>query len=284
MRRPLLRLSNFNIQTQLVVYYTIFTLLTVGAVIYFSYAQAVKSLEATVEDKLSVIAKAKMDNLDRWVDEQQRNAVFLANLPELRSLSGLLLDPNSSTDNRIIAQQQLIDLLTIVVQRTSDFQDIQIMDLSGKIAVSTIPRNIGILQADQPFFREGSSKTFTQPFYKSSLLNEITLTIATPLFDTAQRRVGVLVLHSNMERVDEIMHETPGMNESIQSYLITTNRQIITDAPILLENPGRADSFGIFSVLARQEGSASYTNQYGVPVIGKYLWMPKHNAGSNRVA
>ncbi|HSJ86712.1 MAG TPA: PAS domain S-box protein [Anaerolineales bacterium] len=279
MRRPLLRLSNFNIQTQLVVYYTIFALLAVGAVIYFSYAQAVKSLEATVEDKLSIIAKAKMDNLDRWVDEQQRNAVFLANLPELRSLSGRLLDPNSSTDNRNIAQQQLIDLLTIVVQRTSDFQDIQIVDLSGKIAVSTIPRNIGILQADQPFFREGSSKTFTQPFYKSSLLNEITLTIATPLFDTAQRHVGVLVLHSNMERVDEIMHETPGMNESVQSYLITPDRQIITDAPILLENPGRADSFGIFSVLARQEGSASYTNQYGVPVIGKYLWMPKHNAG-----
>ncbi|MGE5642496.1 MAG: cache domain-containing protein [Byssovorax cruenta] len=215
-------------------YYITFALITVSAVIYFSYVQAVKSLEATVEDKLSVIAELKVDNLDRWVAEQQRHAVFLANLPELRSLSGQLLDPNSAAAVRNAAQQQLIELLTIVMQRTADFQDIQIVDRSGKIVVSMIPGNIGMSQADQPFFREGSSKTFIQPFYKSTVLNGVTLTIATPLFDPTQRRMGVLALHYNMKRVDEIIHENPGLNETVQSYLITPDRQIITDDPVLL--------------------------------------------------
>src|SRR5215216_7227319 len=121
MRRLSLKHPKFNIQTQLVVYYITFALISVSTVIYFSYIQAVKSLEATVEDKLSVIAELKVDNLDRWVDEQQRNAVFLANLPELRFLSGQLLKPGSTAQGKAVARQELIELLTIVVQRTSDF-------------------------------------------------------------------------------------------------------------------------------------------------------------------
>ena len=209
----------------------------------------------------------KVDNLDRWVDEQQRNAVFLANLPEMRSISGQLLESDAPLDEKDNARQELIELLTLVVQRTSDFQDIQIIDMNGEIAVSMIPNNIGISQADQSFFREGISKTFIQPFYKSSLLHEITLTIATPLFDDAQRRVGVLVLHYNMKRVDEIIHENPGMNEVVQSYLIAPEGEMITNDPILLKNSNHPESLAILSALKGQEGSASYTNQYGVPVI-----------------
>jgi PAS domain S-box-containing protein len=279
MRRSLLKLPNFNIQTQLVVYYITFALITVSAVIYFSYIQAAKSLEATVEDKLSVIAELKVDNLDRWVDEQQRNAVFLADLPELRSLSGELLDPNSSAEDRNTAQHRLRELLTIVAHRSADFQDIQIVDRSGEIVVSMIPRNIGVSQADQPFFQEGINKTFTQPFYESPLLNGITLTIATPLFDATQKRVGLLALHYNMKRVEEIIHENPGMNETVQTSLIMPDRQMITDNPTSLENSKQPDSFGILSVLAGKEGSASYTNHDGLSVIGKYVWMPEHNVG-----
>lgn len=259
-------------------YYTTFALITLSAVIYFSYTQAVKSLQATIEDKLGVIAELKMDNLNLWVDEQQRNAIFLASLPELRSLSGQLLDSNSSEADRAVAQRELTDLLTIIVQRTADFQDIQIIDMNGEIAVSMIPGVNGASQADEPFFIEGTSKTFTQPFYESDLLGGITLTVSTPLFDDLQKRVGVLALHFNMKRVDAIIRENPGMNETVESYLIRSDHKVITNDPIILIQAQDPESFATLLELKGEDGSASYTNHNGVPVIGKYFWMEKHNA------
>jgi PAS domain S-box-containing protein len=246
--------------------------------VYISYKQTIGSLEATVEDKLSVIAALKIDNLNRWVDDQQRNAVFLANLPELRSLSGQLLGPNASKEERDIARQELTTLLTVIVQRTADFQDIQIIDMNGKVAVSMIPGLNGVSQADQPFFTEGISKTFTQPFYQSDLLHGITFTVATPLFDNSQKRVGVLALHFNMKRVDAIIQENLGMNESVQSYLITADHHIITNDPVLLTNSQNPELFAGLPALTTKERSATYTSHNGVPVIGQYYWLEKNNA------
>ncbi len=277
MRRLFAKLHRFNIQTKLVVYYTTFALITLGAVVIISYNQAVDSLESTVEDKLSVIAGLKINSLDHWVDEQQRNVVFLASLPELRFLSGQLLDSNSPEEERNAARAELTDLLTVIVQRTADFQDIQIIDMNGKIAVSMIPGINGTSQADQPFFIEGVSQTFTQPFYESSLLGRITLTVSTPLFDNSQKRVGVLALHFNMKRVDDIIRENPGMNEAVKSYLITSDHHIITNDPILLANSRNPDSFANLPALTGKEDSTSYADHNGVSVIGKYYWLEKHN-------
>lgn len=278
MRHLFAKFQNLKIRTRLVAYYSTFALITVGTVIYFSYAQVVKSIQTTLENELDVIAELKMDSLDRWVDEQQRNAVFLASLPELRSLSGQLLDPNTSAEKRDTARESITELLTIIVQRTSDFQDIQIIDMNGVVVVSIDPKNTDISQVDQSFFSEGISKTYTQPFYASDLSEGITLTVSTPLFDTSHMRVGVLALHYNMKRVDEIIRKNPGMKDAVNSYLITSDRQVITDDPLLLANFRGLDSFAIQSALSGHEGIESYTNHNGTPVIGKYSWVDKYNA------
>src|SRR5215213_11927978 len=100
MYRLLSPFQRLTIQTKLIVYYVTFALVMLATVTYFSYRQAVQSLRSTVEDKLGVIAELKIDSLTRWADEQQRNAVFLSSLPELRSLAGKLLDQESSQSDR----------------------------------------------------------------------------------------------------------------------------------------------------------------------------------------
>ncbi len=173
MQRLISIFQRLKIQTKLVVYYITFAVITVAAVIYFAYTQAIQSLQITVEDKLNTVAELKRDSLSQWVDEQQRNAVFLASLPELRSLSGELLNPELYIQDQ--ARTKLTKLLNVIVQRTADFQDIQIIDLDGQIVISAIPEIIGTFQQDQPFFIQGRSQTFTQPFYYSDLLGESVL-------------------------------------------------------------------------------------------------------------
>jgi hypothetical protein len=92
---PLLRdMKKTKIQTKLVAHFGIFATLTIAMVAYFTYTQAAQILELSVEDKLNTIAQLKRDSLNQWVDEQQRAAIFLSSLPELRNLSGTMLDPN----------------------------------------------------------------------------------------------------------------------------------------------------------------------------------------------
>ncbi len=267
-----------KIQTRLVIYYVTFAVITVVTVIYFAYTQATYSLQTTVEDKLNTVAELKKDSLNQWVDEQQRNIIFLSSLPELRSLSGKLLNPEWPLEDRIGAHDELTKLLNIIVQRTADFQDIQIMDLKGHIVVSVIPTLVSVSQEDQPFFLEGVNKTFTQTFYHSKLLGSPTLTVSTPLFDDAQKRVGVLALHFNMKRVDTIMHEDPQLaNESVKTHLVDSTYQVVTDDPILLAQETSLHSPAIDLALKGEQGSSSYINHNGVQVIGEYLWIDDQN-------
>ncbi len=277
MRQLLFPQNRFSIQARLVFYYTTFALIILLTMIYFSYTQAVQSLHATVDDKLSTIAALKIDSLHQWMDEQQRNAIFLGSLPELRSMAGELLGDTSTAEEKSAAQNELEKLLTIIVQRTADFQDIQIIDLKGNIAVSMIPSNTGKSQADEPFFIQGITKTFTQSFYKSELLGRTTLTVATPLFNNSQKRVGILALHFNMKRVDDIFRKEMGTNEAIQSYFFNSNHELITYDPLILTQSQAPDSYAIFSALNGQKGSATYVNQNGVHVIGKYFWLKDQN-------
>jgi PAS domain S-box-containing protein len=267
-----------KIQTRLVIYYVTFAVITVVMVIYFAYTQATYSLQTTVEDKLNTVAELKKDSLNQWVDEQQRNAVFLSSLPELRVLSGKLLNTESPLKERMMAHTELTKLLNIIVQRTADFQDIQIMDLKGYITVSVIPTLVGVSQADQPFFLEGVNKTFTQPFYHSKLLDGTTLTVSTPLFDDAQKRVGVLALHFNMKRVDIIMHEDPQLaNESVKTHLVDSSYRVVTDDPILLAQGTSLHSPAIDLALKGEKGSSAYIDHNGLPVIGEYMWIDDQN-------
>src|SRR5215208_3249454 len=107
MHRVVEQFQRFKIQTQLVVYYIAFVLFTLSTLVYFSYKQAVTSIQTTTEDKLQLIAASKKDSLDRWVNDQQKNAIFLASLPDLRSLSGELLHPNSSIEEKDVADKEL---------------------------------------------------------------------------------------------------------------------------------------------------------------------------------
>jgi len=272
------RSQKLKIQTRLITYYVVFAILTVASVAYFAYAQAENSLRSSVQDKLETVAELKVDFLDEWEDEQQSNAILLGSLPELRLLAGVLLDPKSSVADQVHARQQLTSLVVLLTQRTTDFQDVQILDQHGTIVVSASPLNVGKSQLSQIFFIEGQTRIFTQQFYQSDLFGKPTLTVATPLFDDSNKRVGVLALHFNMRRVDGIIQEDQHLNEPIQSYLITPRHTIITDDVLTLSRSSEFKSMAIDAALAGLEGTASYINHDGVPVIGRYLWLKNQNA------
>lgn len=268
-----------KIRTRLVIYYIAFAVATIAAVNYFAYTQATRSLETAVVDRLNTVAELKRDSLDQWVDGRQRDAESLASLPEMRSLAGPLLAPTSALQSGEIVRRELMKLLAVAIRPTEDFQDIQIINLDGQVVASLRPDLVSVSQSDQPFFIHGLNETFIQNFYHSDLLGGTVLTVATPLLNDSQERVGVLALHFNMKRVDEIIYgDQESTNESVKTYLVDSNRGLIANGPLTPAQATSLQSSAIDLALKGKPGSSSYISHTGVEVIGVYLWLEDRNA------
>ena len=75
-----LRARSRGFTARLVLTFLALSLLMVGIVGVVSYARARSSLETSVFARLSAAAQLKSDSVDRWIDEQRRNVVFVAGL------------------------------------------------------------------------------------------------------------------------------------------------------------------------------------------------------------
>ena len=154
------------------------------------YIRATGDLTDAIYDRLGAVAAVKADAIDRWVDEQSRNVVFVSSMPGVGDNARTYLDPAAPASARSQAAAELRADLKTVVSKTADAEEIYILDLSGTIQLSTLAQDEGKSQADQPFFKGGASQTTVQNVYISSLTNQPTMTVATPLFDHAALASG----------------------------------------------------------------------------------------------
>ena len=74
------RFRGRSLVARLVLTFLALSLLMVGIVGTVSYLRARSSLETLVFDRLDAAEQLKADALDRWIDEQRRNVVFVAGL------------------------------------------------------------------------------------------------------------------------------------------------------------------------------------------------------------
>ena len=265
-----------SLMARLVSYYLLLSIATVSLVGVVVYYQATQSLKQSVFDRLHAAAVLKEDSLRRWVDEQRRNLVFIAWLPEVRQQAGILIANSSSTPSFQEAYQVLADYLNYVVTSVSDAEVLSILDLDGNVLLSTDKESEGRSYADQSYFIQGRTNIYVQTFYSSPENGQPIITVATPLFDENRRRVGVLVGHLNMERVDRIILERTGLGESGETYLVTSEYKF-GSAEMLkrLEYSiqGTVHSEGIEAALQGRDGEGLYLDYRGEAVIGVFYWI-----------
>lgn len=258
-----------KIQTRLVVSYLAFAGITVAAVIYFAYAQASQALQHAGEDRLTAVVKLKRDGISQWVTEQQLDTEFLANLPEIQSLAGQVFSPDGSLQARARAHRELSRRLQETVRHSTDLQAIQVIDLNGQVVVSTLPDLEGVSQAEQPFFTQGLSQTFSQPFYHSDLLGSRTLTVAAPLFDNFRKPAGVLALHFHLKPVDHFIQT----GDATATYLVDSNGDLLSDD--LQGTPLRSPAVEL--AFQGKPDSLVYVNHKGMEVIGRAVRLNDQN-------
>jgi signal transduction histidine kinase/HAMP domain-containing protein len=263
-----------SLMARLVGYFLLLSLAIVSLVGYVAYVRAREALLQSVFDRLEGVATLKEDELSRWIDDQRRDVVFIAWLPEVGREAGYLLSYAESDVEYREAYDLLAEYLKFVVTSTSDSTELLILDLDGNIVLSTDRSHEGQSQADAYYFIEGQSR-LTQDVYTSSLTGRPMITIATPLFDERKRRVGVLASHLNLARIDRLMLEPSGLGASGETYLVNAANVFVSAEALLEEQEfiGGVHSVGIDGALEGTDGAGLYVSYAGIPVIGVYRWV-----------
>ena len=269
-----------SLRARLVGYFLLLSVLTVVVVGLVVNVRATDDLRAAILDRVSAAAGLKTDSVERWLEEQRRTAVFLAGL--LGDVAGtsdrddlrLLLLEEGTDAERVAARQSVDATLGFIRESTADAKELLLLDSDGMIRVSTVPAHEGRRQSGEPYFVPGSSQTWVEGTFISSLTGEPTIVVATPLVAADGERVGVLTIILDLARLDSILLEQTGLGASGATVLVDSEGQLVSGAAEGTAGGG-VRSTGIDGALSGDDGEGLYVNHRGTEVIGAWRWVPE---------
>ena len=110
------------------------------------------------------------------------------------------------------------------------FSELFIMEPErGIIILSSDKIQEGKIKKDQPFFKEGKSRTFTQNVYYSMSLREPAITISAPLKSPDENLIGVLAARVNITPLSHIIGRRSSFLKTEDTYLVNKFNFFITE-------------------------------------------------------
>ena len=277
-----------SLMARLVLTFLALSLLMVGIVGTVSYLRARDSLETSVFDRLAGAEQLKADSLDRWIDEQRRNVVFVAGLlggfqsAHVERRSGATCATCSNARRATPGPRPLARASdpssSTSCRRRPTRRSSSCSTSTATWSCSTVGAHERRDQAKEEYFTRGSSGTYVQPVAESSLTEKPTITVATPLFGSDGQRIGVVAANLNLERLDRIVLPATGLGRTGEAYLVAKDGRFVHTRLRTGRYAGGASSTAIDRAVRGTGGRGLYDNYAGVPVIGVYQWLDEIGA------
>jgi len=245
----------------------------IGALAYF---RAREALTQSVYDQLQSLVAIKSDELNNWSDERRRELDFIASLPELRARADDLLQRPTTDAEQHAAAQAVAAFLAQALRNNPSFQEIFILTYAeGRVIVSTMPEREGDYQVRERYFTQGRFNPVWQGVYLSPATGLPVMTLALPLLNAHDEKVGVLAAHLNLDRINRLALSSLHLGHTSEIYLVDRYNTLISgDLSGQASFPRGLHSDGINAAIRGESGAALYTNYAGAPVVGVYQWVP----------
>ncbi len=265
-----------NLKARIVTYFLVPSALVVTVLSLLAFIVARDILEDRAVERLAVISNIKELELNLFIGEVQDNLIRIADLPAIQSAAAALLAGDGSSGSQA-AYETLERLVESVAAAAPDLSEIFFLtDVGGLIVFSTEKAHEGEYRVTDTYYRRGLEGPAVQNVYPSALTSAPTLTVATPLSNDGQIRIGVIAAHVGLEKLDRIVKDRTGLGSSGESYLVDAFNVFVSAAGFGTEQfPRGVHSFGIDAAVEGERGAGTYANHYDVPVIGVYRWIPE---------
>lgn len=284
-----------SLLNQLVSYFSVLSVITLGTVAVGSYFNARNALEEEVINRLSVAAQLKSYQFDKWVNDQLRDILLVSQALELQSAVNTLLTTEPTEPEYLAAHKALMQYMESLTDIKPNLRSIRITRNSGFVVfASDDPNLVGTYRplGDPATYFTGDRINIVVPnFYISPKSQRAAITVATPILDAQGKRMAALVTDLDLKEVDTLIRDNTGLGKTAETYLVGQAQgetifiskqhskagEDQSQSPGIALTEGSISSQGINLAINQQSGFGQYPNYQGVPVVGVYRWLPEQN-------
>jgi len=238
---------------------------TIGAVSYYAGTESIKE---RTEAQLESIVILKTNQLNGFITE------ITAEIEVLSSYSyGLLRDERYGHD-------AIRDNLKNRLSENGKFFEFFIMDLDGRVNISTDQTHEGKFRSGESYFINGKENIFVQSFYYDLSLQEPALTVASPIKDENGSIINVIAGRVDLTQISLIMEEISGLGETGETYLVNNfnfaSTQLRKEEGTSLKKAIYTDAVerGLKEKSSSVKFIDSYLDYAGDNVVGSYAYLP----------
>lgn len=251
--------------------------LVIGAL--SSFFGITRSIERT-QYQLGAVADLKMLEINSWLDSLTTNLqVALPSSDQVGYAEMLLKDlvGTQSEDYRVIYEREK-NRFQQVMTIGRVFTEIFLVDMSGKVVVSTDSNHEGYVEQGYNYYNLGLQGGGISTPFRYPYNDELSIIASVPVTNNDGEQIGLIAGRANLASLETIMLERAGLGQQGESYLLATNTlQLLTQS--IFEGAQVGDyiySMGI-SIAAERgvNGEGRYENPWGMPVLGAYRAMPE---------
>jgi len=266
-----------SLRIRLVTYFSLLSLVTVGAVGLLTFLGARVVITRLVFDRLRVTALLKEAALERWLDDRQRSVQAIAQLPELRDYLPVLVESQPESDAFIAAYINARRALRPVLAGNPDIDELLLLSAEdGRVLLASDPRREGENHRQTDYFQAGLDglrvASFELPDAEGGSLQAIAISL--PLKDAGNATIGVLAAYIRLDNLSPIVSQPDGLGDSGKIYLVDRHSLLVAGTNFdrdARQQPIRAE--GIAQALQGKVGGALYRDYRGVPAIGYSRWL-----------
>ena len=266
-----------TIRTRLLISFGAVALLVAAAVGGTSALVTYQSGQRQVMSQLGAAATLKEREIQAWLAALSSDMTILLNTERTLEQAQVVLQTAPQFGSYEYARQQLAGRFQTYMEQTGRLGEVYILDLQGRVALSTVPSREGQLEAGQPYFREGLAGPYVSPPSYWLTLGGTTMILARPLTNAQGAAIGVLAGRPSMEVLNAILAERSGLGKTGETYLVGPDYSLVTPnwtTPQISGQDVRVWTAGTERAIgARESGSGLYNNYRGVAVLGTYRWI-----------
>lgn len=265
--------KTITIRTQLLVAFTLITLLAVLATAGVSVWINLRYARLQAFDRLAAVADLQTLAIGSWLDGLELDLDALLASPYELGLVTAATSPDDPTSQT--AQDYLRGNFEKTVERTQRFDEVFLLDLNGEVMVSSNHLHEHQLLAHERYFERGREGLYVQPPLYDVTQGRLTMFVARPAADQFGNPVGVLVGRVNLAQLNAILSRQGILGATGETYLVTPRHLLLTQA-LRAASHHYVHSQGLDHAAATQQsGTAISRNYHGEMVYGVYRWLPE---------
>jgi signal transduction histidine kinase len=229
----------------------------------------------------------KRDSIDQWYKERAMQSSRISRIPVLAHQAAVMAEVEFESRAAHPAYVAMRDHLRLYTEEKGFYDEVFLMDMRGRVILSTDPAQEGKFKDNRPYFQEGRKDLYIQNTYHSVTLGRTTSTIALPIRRDG-RALAVLAFRLRIHRLHEIIHSYAGLGPESDMYLVNNYNYFVTDPagkpgfamervnysePVRRCLPGEGTTAGYE---AGQTGADELVSYDGRQVLAAFTYLPEY--------